>query len=774
MADIDPNTGMLSSDIEDDRPIAVRRKRRSSNGLNISKNAQSNQQQAPNGMNTPPATPQRSKKRVRFSDPGPAIPSTGLTPFIRRTSIGSPSSRSSSRRHSTPSNLWNLSVDDTPISGTLQFAPLRQVLEGRVKRRLRRNRLSEECNVIESDKRAEYKARKTETDALKESLRQKDIEIALLRDEQDLASQLGGEAGFAVQSSSSQQVHKLEAQIAELQAQLRHREEDDPNWTMAARDPFNDDDTFMMPSYDEDFNAEITDIMMSTPVRRSFPSPPTTVPNTPSKPPTAVDASIQASLPDPEKVQLLAQLRTLEEELQTLTASIERANNTQERLEAKLRPHLGMTMSSTADESLDMALDTVLTQLALSQSSALEHSNRFSALSTDISGLGFSSDPETTLQTLNSQFRRARIDLENLNPGEYTEGFENNKLLSMLVSRIRVLTEKVKEQDSDIDQYHEQESSLRQQLGARIDALDSMHAAVSGAQVEIMNLHADVKERDESMDKLARALEGYREEVKSLENLITQMESDHNTASAALRSEIEDVRRDSESNILDEVLKGDLTKAELEGQEMLVSELETRLADSMKNIEGLKSELTAHSSMISTLQASSTVREKEHGDALALRDARVLELRGEIGRVNTSLKEAHSSLMNLRVEKGKLTAEKEKLAAELEVEKEKGRKVIEAVREQLESVVRTAAANGYADGEGEVAEAAEAEGNGMWRGSIIPGPGKFLDGLLARRRSSAGSVGSASPSERGEKGKGKKRRRYDSGLGFLEEEDVLV
>jgi len=773
MAEIDVNTGMLSSDVEDDRPLAVRRKRRSSIGINMPKETRTNHYTVPRGMNTPPATPQRSKKRVRFSDPGPAIPSTGLTPFVRRTSLGTPSSssRSGSRRHSTPAKLWNLSVDDTPITGTLQFAPLRQVLEGRVKRRIRRNRLSEEFNNIESDKREEHKARKAETELLKEKLRQKDIEIAFLRDEQDLASQLGDEAGVLVQSPSGGQVQELETQIAELQAQLRNREDDDPNWTMAARDPFNDDDTCIMPSYDDEFDEEMTDIMMSTPARRSFPSPPTTGPNTPSKLPIMMNESIPGSIPDLEKENLQVQLRTLEAELQALTASIERANTTQERLEAKLQPYLGITISSTQDESLDLALDTVLTQLALSQSSALENSCRFSALAADISELGFSSDPETTLQTLHNQFRRARIDLENLNPGEYTEGFENNKLLSMLVSRLRVVTEKVKEQDSNIDEYHEQEISLRQQLGARVDALDSMHAAVSGAQAEIISLNEDVKERDESVKKLARALEGYRTEVRGLEGLITRMETDHASASAALQFEIDTVRKEGESNVLDEVLKGDLTKAELEGQEMLVAELEKRLHDAVETINALKVELTSQSSIITTLQASTIQREKEHGDALALRDARVLELREEITRVNISLKEAHASILSLRSDNRALCEEKKAIGDELEREKDRGRRVIDAVREQLESVVRTAAANGYVTVE---EPQVHGDASGLRSKLVTPTAGGFLNGLLARRRSSGESSRTCGAVGEVEKGKGKKSRRYDSGLGFLEEEDVLV
>src|SRR6202022_2903527 len=127
------------------------------------------------GIATPPSTPHRTKKRVRFSDPNPKT--TGLPPFLGRSSLSSPPP-SRSRRRSTPSSRWNLAVDDSPIiCGTLQFEPIRQVLDGRVKRRLRRNRLSEEVNSIEAEDRCRRKAREVEIKYLKEELRKKDQEI---------------------------------------------------------------------------------------------------------------------------------------------------------------------------------------------------------------------------------------------------------------------------------------------------------------------------------------------------------------------------------------------------------------------------------------------------------------------------------------------------------------------------------------------------------------------------------------------------------------------
>ncbi|KFY11367.1 hypothetical protein V491_07235, partial [Pseudogymnoascus sp. VKM F-3775] len=514
-----PSPAPSSSTVDDELPIALRRVRRSCSNQNLLQDSPSKPSRRSNrvfGIETPPATPQRRKKRVRFSDPGPAIQAaTGLTPFIsRQFSISTPSSN---RRHSAPSR-WNLAQDDAPLSGTLQFAPLRQVLDGRVKRRIRRNRLSEEINTIEWEKKQEKKAERGEISRLQHALRQKDIELQYLREEQETASQLGGEA-----LTPTARVHDLEAQVAELKAELENREvsgQDDPNWTMAARDPY-DDDAFMQ-DYDNDFDDEMTEMIISTPLRRSFPSPPTTVPNTPSKGPVNHNIGIQASMVDPSKQILEEQLQTLQAELAELTKTVEQSNTTQDRLSAKLAPFI-TPVDDCPHESLDFALDSVLTHLAVAQSSELESAHRFTAITTELhavfptTSIPSGASAEDIIQALHSQFRAARLELEYLLPGEQPEGFDNTALLSMLLSRLRLLVERVKRQDDHIDQYHEQELSLRSQLSARVSAMQGLQEKLASSDVVIRTLEREVGDKDAGLRKLTTALESYRTEVSSLE-----------------------------------------------------------------------------------------------------------------------------------------------------------------------------------------------------------------------------------------------------------------
>lgn len=635
------------------------------------------------------------------------------------------------------------------------------MLEGRVKRRLRRNRLSEEINTIEWDKKKEAKERRTEVERLREELAARDLEVQSIRDEQDIASQIEGESGLSVTSNTTQstKIQELEQVIVNLKAELQQKDgepTEDPDWTMAARDPFDfdDDDDNTIMNYDDDFHDNTE--METTPTRlnTSFPSPPSTIPNTPCRSVSSTSAGTQACLPiaDPEKEALKIQLESLNSEISKLTSTIAFKDDNHSRLTEKLSEFIPVN-DSHDHTSVDVALDSVLTQLAIAQSHALEKENAFSALAAEITGLGFpSSGPEEALELIATQYRQARLDLEYLTPGEVVEGFENHKLLEMLVSRIKVLLEKVKTQDASIDEYHNQEISLRQQLNTRVNVTDGLQKELYLANNVVGGLREEIEEKEVSNQRLQSALEGYRVEVKGLENLIEQVEKEGRSNEAQLTGEVNNMQE----RLQHEMLKHDTTRASDEGKDMIIMELERRLTAALESASEVQSQLTALStikdtqittkdSMIEQLNSSSLEREREHGDALALRDARVSELREEVERINNALKTAHATILELRNQnKG--------LEAQVSGEKTRGLFVVQAMRDQLTRALETGL--GYVNGDVSV-QGPSCEGSSPMAedssSQAVVRRGRFFDGDLARKS-------------------GKKRRRYDSGLGFLEEE----
>ncbi len=220
-------------DLTDDRPLAVRRKRRISTGLADPVYMKVEEPANDTGVaSLPPAkTPSRSKKRVRFSDPGleteSAALSTGLTPYLSNTHF-TPRERESSptrrprraatgaRRLSLPAQLSrslpspSQTPSPGPLSGEIQFEPLRQLLDKRSKRRLRRNNLSEEVNDIEAEKRSEAQLRH---------------EVKSLKDQLAIVRQSGQEQIYEVEAENTgaDRIQELEQELGELKQEMRER-----------------------------------------------------------------------------------------------------------------------------------------------------------------------------------------------------------------------------------------------------------------------------------------------------------------------------------------------------------------------------------------------------------------------------------------------------------------------------------------------------------------------------------------------------------------------
>ncbi|MCJ1276364.1 hypothetical protein MMC21_004169 [Puttea exsequens] len=221
-------------DLTDDRPVAVRRKRRISTGLAdpvYLKTDPHDDSSVDQSILLPSKTPTKPKKRVRFSDPGPetgtASSSTGLTPYLSNTHFTSRDREASPTRRphrrligakhlSLPTQLTtalpspSLSPSPGPLSGEMQFAPLRQVLDDRSKRRLRRNNLSEEINNIEAERKSRF---------------QYEHEIQKLR--YQLAHARGSEQEHSenagAENAGTDRIEELEQEIGVLKQEMRDR-----------------------------------------------------------------------------------------------------------------------------------------------------------------------------------------------------------------------------------------------------------------------------------------------------------------------------------------------------------------------------------------------------------------------------------------------------------------------------------------------------------------------------------------------------------------------
>ncbi|RSL65858.1 hypothetical protein CEP54_004031 [Fusarium duplospermum] len=702
-------------------PIAVRRPRRSS----IKPEPMAD---VPSSPRTSAKTPRRSsKRRVRFSDPGLSA-SSGLTPMVGRVSVSTPKRRrhSSAPVQSTPSRFEPKSPG-LPQSGEVTFLSLRQVLDGRVQRRIRRNGLSEEMNTIQQEKRRRAKESKAEIEKLKNELKARDREIYELQN--------------ATIVLDTDRIWDLEKQIQDLQSELKKRSNNANqsrgyNWTLAARDQF-PGDCMDMALDDEDFGEEtMAQFVCSTPqrardsARDSFMTPPATSPNIPGSPlfptlpalPTniGVQASVQAALPDPNQERLEGEISSLQLEIAKLTETLDSYKALSGRLSDKLsgfRP--------TESDNTTPAIEALEAQIEMMLQTMSDRACALTQLTSSITKLGFSGDDASDMMTsLASGFRAARLELEYLTPGEITLPLSSHgaEVLDLLLTRLREMAKKAKEDEDAIDEYHEIESSLRKQLDARVTVMDGLKAEMGKAEKLMSDKIARIRELEVANQRLKGAVDGYIRDISELEDLVQRMEREAHDA-------------EEEHHVQLEVKRKVLTK-----KEDNIAELEAKLTDALQRSADLQKQMVElqESKMKDIAELN-----RRHGAALAAGDANVMKYRGEIDKVNEALRTAHATICSLRVENGTLKTQ-------MDQDREKASAVIDSMKEELQRVVQMSQEFLKTPSK---TQTETTQGSASSSRTIVS-RGSYFSGGLARRTS-----------------KRKMSRGQDSGMGLLDEDE---
>ncbi|KAI1660423.1 hypothetical protein F4813DRAFT_294288 [Daldinia decipiens] len=687
-------------------------------------------------------TPQRrSKKRVRFSDPGPNIEhddassTTGLTPMVRRTSLGVvPSPKRRCRSTPTPRSHPD-GVDDlfgNDGNNEIRFFSLRQVLDDRVKRRIRRNGLSEEMNTITQEKRQRIRKQKVELQRLQDQLAEKDQEIDRLQN--------------TTMVQDTDRILELEQEIQSLRNELSSRTSSNADqtrnydWTLAARDPFSD--SYM--DDDEAFgDATMADLICSTPSKTrasaSFPTPPCTSPTVPATPcslrrstPVTPQShiGIQAALPDPEKEALEAELGSLRLELTKLTEVLESHEALKTRIADKLN-----TANPPAESSKDVEahLDAVLQSLSDRTAALLD-------LNSSLTSLGFSgNDAGEIVTSLTGAFRSARLELEYLTPGEITLPLSSRgaEVLDLVLIRLRDLARQVREDEDALDEYHELELSLRQQLNARVDAMDSMRER---NRTELASKDERIADLEIGLERLKGAADDYRRDVGELESLVQSMEEESKITEKRLTAEVAGAQ------------------AELVDSKATVAKLEAKLTSVREQAENFRLQLAE---LQRRKAAEVKALNKYHGIALATRDAQVTDLRHAIDQVNNSLHEAHTTIKELRVENMGLNQC-------LDEERNRAVHAVDTMKAELERVLRMSSEFLATPSRSSTSCSVRS-----WRSSTKSTTAERAageddtttpDGSPSRSR--AYLAGGLAKSIRGPK-----RRKHDSGLGLLDEDE---
>lgn len=736
-----------------------------------------------NTVNASCQTPRRrNKKKVRFSDPGPQLQpfeegSTGLTPAILRTSFEecdiaqnetynlTPSRRQ--RRQSAPVESTRSLQDPTfpielpPVPRMLQFTPLRQILDERTQRRIRRIGLSKEIDEIQREKRENLRNSR-------EILRQKDVELAALKEELEAIKNTKiptenhenhGERG-EISSDSKRKIAELEAEVSRLRHEisqstasawgaLDHQADHEGDAIMTNGSVISDDTILMSNSsdlrsyYSREFGAPLSPASTSDTI------------------PITNDASAHASIADPHQ----------EAEMVALSLDLAAARQEKKDLFNEWRAHIdssnpddndGSRLSSPPPDFMHQIVPTLKAALAR----ASEASSALESVRGALADMGFSgSNADEVIAELRQRFRSARLELERAVPGETPSvGLEDgSSTLNALVERVKRLANELERER----EFHEgtlgREKALRGQFDACLfryeaaskkihdleETIDSSAEDMLHARMRIQELERRGNDQAVGIDRLNAALDKYHDEVRGLEKLITSMEAEAAASKEGYKLTI---------LTLENKVKHEETARRL---------AESAAAENVDLVRELQDTVEQNQIRVDDLTAKVEFLERERNqvvEAMESKAAEQLELHDqEIGSMNVRLSELTTSLDDARSEVEKLrrlnTSLEERLQAEI------------GARNRLADKWAADQARSFAY----MKEAINAERRGS---KVRAANWKIMSDDLESEATMPGSEPITPISMTRfvdvEVGRGKHRRRIDSGVGFgvLTEEEL--
>ena len=637
--------------VQDERPIALRKKRRRSIASPKRNDADRSNHPSHEAC-PPPTTPAKVKKRVRFSDPGPEISSpssTGITPFVHRTTLqpsepaapATPRRLDKQARRSASLPLISASLSHEPSSPVeIHFEPLRQLLTPRTRRQLGRNGLSEEMNSIEAEKKIRFR---------------QEQQIEELREELDMMRQRLDE-NTKPSPESLDKIRELEEEILELKSERD-------------RVPDNNDET---SGLDQDDVVSL--------VGSGIYEDPDCI---------LVDATPQIS-PTP--------------------------------LLAEVDVSFNRTDQSNQTEMIESSM----------------------------------SDLENHIKKQTAYLLQTRLDLERLYPGETSlpltppANGDCSPLLAAMLTHLHNSQSTIRSTTASLRASEIQESNLRAQFNgvlANLDTTREAHAqllkgAKAGAEKyaqareRIASLENEVDEGNRSSEKLKTALDSYREEVKSLESLVTRVEKEGNDKLDTLRSEMDEAVADLECWVAAETRGRREAEEQLDVRTLQIRTLESgrrelseAIAEKQRLVRGLEEELDQ-------------VREDKEE---------------EVGRLNVKVGSIEESLASAREDIAKLETEKALLVKKVVDGRQKEMKKVAELKEELRKAVRGV--------EGVV--------GGWEKATLSKGEGVTVAGLLTPRVEGGRFRDVATDTVEGavkmQRGKSRRSRKVDSGIGILEE-----
>ncbi|CAN8097352.1 unnamed protein product [Discula destructiva] len=574
------------------KPITSRQRKRTRSSLSGSTPLARN-----NELLTPPSSGcQRSTQR--------AIPPTKRMKNTAKTP-------DQSRNHHSVDTSYYDAYGTAAGSDEVHIFPLRAILDDRVKRRIRRNGLSEEMNIIYNERKQRARKNIEEMTQLRKQLAAKEIENEMLREQSSL-----------LQDTSRMQ--ELEKEIAALRQGMHSNDLHNDDWDMAAGDGFSDDSSLVDSGdhlFRDDTTVEVEDVSYLasakpyTDALSTFTPPRTSPPKsaTPESMQTSLilthsDVGVQVDLAGGNKASLETELKTLRCELVNLQEALEGQKQLELHLKAKASSAERNKVSVDIDPDQQLQMDIMIQTLADTKSA-------LAALSADLSSLGPpGSEPGSVLSTLKEAFQVARQELQDLCLSDQLLPMTSHgtEIVKQMLQCLKDSAVQMEKYEVSLADHRTREEQLRRQLNDRVEAMGTMSDELRQKDYRIFKLETD-KEWSEAI------ADGYRKSLVNARRSIVQKD------------------------------------VELAGME-----------ENLKSMISVAADLQAQIAQVHVdREIDMAAKEAKYNNKVALKDLEVLELHKDIKTLKEALTQAHDSISRLQADNGRLQsdADRDKKAA---------------------------------------------------------------------------------------------------------------
>jgi chromosome segregation ATPase len=592
-----------------------------------------------------PLVARDEEERNALSPPSATQPLPGLTPHLDR--VGAPRRRptnaSRRARQSMPMQLQLHNIDETDGQNEHQFAPLSAVLDGRMRRRLRRSHLSEEVNEFEEHKKDDSKMRK---------------DIANLRRELHERDQALQELNLQLEAIRMGKIAASEDKVEELEQELEQAQQEIEDlrassvYDASEANIYDDDEDTQTLIDPADLNITEKQLQVEPHANGFYAkralemSSQMTIESLSTASQTTYDVLGDASQKDPMSVPDKMSDQTVqrfESEFERLTVKLATSEGALRIIALQLQNlHVVRPGASSKDiidalrHAFEDARETVEklfpgTTIGLTNAELI---TRMVKMTKEIMAELSDKVIITEKHNKNEQLLRAEVD-----------GLVD--LLTTSNAKNKDLEDKFYTLDKTNDKNEREIVELQERVATLDDLVNTQDADIQQRDAMIRGLNDELEDKDTALKRVRDALDKYVEDCDVLTATVTRLEQQHGDLIAKMENDHAAVVQDLQQQLEVEMAARDAAEGEALQKSEYIEELESRLGALEKDISEFTSQMTNLRDLLSeeTTIRQTTEQERDEAQQLAYDRLNEIEnLKEQIADLEAQIEEFRTNL----------------------------------------------------------------------------------------------------------------------------------